>query len=678
MPNKDDEIIEIPEGTMVDLDGKVLDSLETRNKPAKDPGPPEPKKPKQEAKQPPPKSVKPPPPEEEDEEPVETMMMEAPEKTVIMDSARLPGARQQEIPPAKLICLFGNDKGRDFAITQKTTLVGRGLDCDVIVNDPSVSRKHFNIIYGPKGFKLIDLGSGNGTKVHGQRVREADLEDGEKIEMGTTMLQFVMDAAKTRILDEATIAAYSASLQKEQKMPAASKPQVPKPQAPKPLQTRGEKISQTFDAGEMVGQRKIAPVVFVIIGILLVAGIGYGVYYFVSSKKSEESPQTETAKQDEKARKKADAEEFYNKGMTFFKDRKWDEAIAEFKKAEDLFYDLDGLDEASKKAEKEKKAEESFKAGRANFEKNAFADAEKDFKNIPESSVYYVEMQEFLNKIKTSQFEERVKKARELFEAKKIKEVREEVQKLYDENPENQAVLELKKELEKTGAAFEIKKPAEKKETVSEKKETTVAYVKTTDFETETPKPKGGYQDAINYYKAGNFGRASALLKELANKTKNKKEKESYIQMAGTIEDFSSTYIKGKQSAKQYMYGKAVPDLMKALSLDKAINGYYQTELRTLLGEMYSYQAAKSFADKKYDEAASLARKALALIPNDDTAKNIEAKVSEKAKSLFEEAKAKNDREGAKNLLRQVVKIVPPSDPLYREAYKMLNELAGE
>lgn len=71
--------------------------------------------------------------------------------------------------------------------------IGRGTEADLRINDPGVSRKHarINVSENADGELLIsigDLGSTNGVIVNGQRVTHSPLEDGSRIEMGSTRM----------------------------------------------------------------------------------------------------------------------------------------------------------------------------------------------------------------------------------------------------------------------------------------------------------------------------------------------------------------------------------------------------------------------------------------------------------------------------------------------------------
>jgi hypothetical protein len=71
-------------------------------------------------------------------------------------------------------------------------VIGRGSDADLRINDPGISRRHAQIRVNPAGprmqIDIIDLGSTNGILVNGQRVQQAVLQEGSRIEIGSTRM----------------------------------------------------------------------------------------------------------------------------------------------------------------------------------------------------------------------------------------------------------------------------------------------------------------------------------------------------------------------------------------------------------------------------------------------------------------------------------------------------------
>lgn len=72
------------------------------------------------------------------------------------------------------------------------TVFGRGADVDVVIRDPSVSRRHFSIRINNESAFIIDLGSTNGTYLNEQRVVEAlKMFPGDQIKAGSVKIDFL-------------------------------------------------------------------------------------------------------------------------------------------------------------------------------------------------------------------------------------------------------------------------------------------------------------------------------------------------------------------------------------------------------------------------------------------------------------------------------------------------------
>jgi hypothetical protein len=80
--------------------------------------------------------------------------------------------------------------GVQHALRKGTTVVGRGSDADIRVTDSAASRQHLQLIWDGKAGIARDLGSTNGTKINGERFREASLSPDTVITIGQTALRF--------------------------------------------------------------------------------------------------------------------------------------------------------------------------------------------------------------------------------------------------------------------------------------------------------------------------------------------------------------------------------------------------------------------------------------------------------------------------------------------------------
>lgn len=84
--------------------------------------------------------------------------------------------------------------GRAVPVTGPVTVIGRGAEADIVVDDPGVSRRHAEVRVDGGRIRVVDLDSTNGTYVDGERVRTGDLTDGSRITVGRTRIVVRMGA----------------------------------------------------------------------------------------------------------------------------------------------------------------------------------------------------------------------------------------------------------------------------------------------------------------------------------------------------------------------------------------------------------------------------------------------------------------------------------------------------
>src|SRR3954470_3067188 len=90
----------------------------------------------------------------------------------------------------QLVIAEGKEAGREFVFDQASVLIGRTSECDVVLYDPGVSRKHARIFGEGAGYFVEDMGSSNGTKVNGSIVKKKQLADGDAIGLGPVVFNF--------------------------------------------------------------------------------------------------------------------------------------------------------------------------------------------------------------------------------------------------------------------------------------------------------------------------------------------------------------------------------------------------------------------------------------------------------------------------------------------------------
>ena len=94
-----------------------------------------------------------------------------------------------------LIVLSSNYFGKTFIIDKSSMVIGRLDDCDIILDDPLVSKKHSVIIFDKDNkFYIEDLGSKNATFLNGKKLKKrSHIIYGDRIIVGKTIMRFYLE-----------------------------------------------------------------------------------------------------------------------------------------------------------------------------------------------------------------------------------------------------------------------------------------------------------------------------------------------------------------------------------------------------------------------------------------------------------------------------------------------------
>jgi Protein of unknown function (DUF3662)/Inner membrane component of T3SS, cytoplasmic domain len=109
---------------------------------------------------------------------------------IYSSSARLrePLEQARSSQPARALLLVG---GRRMVVAPEGAVIGRSRDCDVVLDDAGISRRHAHIRPTAQGWAIEDLRSTNGVLLNGERLRGLrPLQVGDRIELGTTEIVF--------------------------------------------------------------------------------------------------------------------------------------------------------------------------------------------------------------------------------------------------------------------------------------------------------------------------------------------------------------------------------------------------------------------------------------------------------------------------------------------------------
>jgi hypothetical protein len=93
--------------------------------------------------------------------------------------------------PALVVRSGGGMTGQVFQPGEGTTLIGRSPECEIFLDDVTVSRRHAEVQRSDDTFTIRDLGSLNGTYVNRKRIESAVLEDDDEVQIGKYRLTFL-------------------------------------------------------------------------------------------------------------------------------------------------------------------------------------------------------------------------------------------------------------------------------------------------------------------------------------------------------------------------------------------------------------------------------------------------------------------------------------------------------
>ncbi len=93
--------------------------------------------------------------------------------------------------PALVVRSGGGMAGQTFQPEAGRTLIGRSPECEIFLDDVTVSRRHAELERVGDTFTIRDLGSLNGTYVNRRRIESAVLENDDEVQIGKYRLTFL-------------------------------------------------------------------------------------------------------------------------------------------------------------------------------------------------------------------------------------------------------------------------------------------------------------------------------------------------------------------------------------------------------------------------------------------------------------------------------------------------------
>ncbi|MEO5633989.1 FHA domain-containing protein [Gaiella sp.] len=120
------------------------------------------------------------------------MRESAGETTLSLGPDEIDGAAETPTGPALVVRSGGGRAGESFEAIGAHALIGRSPECDVFLDDVTVSRRHAELVGEGDTYVIRDLGSLNGTFVNKHRIESTVLEDDDEVQVGKYRMTFLL------------------------------------------------------------------------------------------------------------------------------------------------------------------------------------------------------------------------------------------------------------------------------------------------------------------------------------------------------------------------------------------------------------------------------------------------------------------------------------------------------
>ncbi len=104
----------------------------------------------------------------------------------------IPGRSGRNLKADRMVVIAGPGQGQEYVLAGQRAVIGRGEECEIAVNHPSVSRVHAEVRpIGDGRYEIVDLGSANGVRVNGVELPNSILDARDVVELGDVIMKFL-------------------------------------------------------------------------------------------------------------------------------------------------------------------------------------------------------------------------------------------------------------------------------------------------------------------------------------------------------------------------------------------------------------------------------------------------------------------------------------------------------
>lgn len=559
----------------------------------------------------------------------------------------------------------GNDEGREFVLQEGENGIGRGIDNDVILADVAVSRRHLTVVRRGDTLQMRDLGSGNGTQVNGKRLSTVVLAEGDRIEVGETVLVVRLPGGTPLPLDPEGVT-------DESNIAGTLPPPAPHvtPSDPFAMPNAPGYQPELTPSATSTAPRKQGglglpkPVLIGMIGgaALILAALGATVAILLVNAL--------TGGEAESAVTFADEGTPYAQGVAAYEARQWDQAEGAFREA----LQLSGSDQrANEYLQRTRAAREHavrVAEARAALSRGDSNTALTQASAVPDTSPLAEDARAVRTEAQAQQVQAHVTAARAALGRGDADAAQRELTLARNLDPASPAVRELSEALGAgMGSGDEEPEPEPEPEV---ERERSVAREPVERRGRSRPGASAGAAtaDIISAYLAGRFDQAEQLARAAARRASGA-EQRRLEQLATNIERFGGLY----QRIRAARFAPSVrSEMERAIALDGRIarSPHYRDQLRGRVVDSYLAEAERLRSSPV--QSCSKVRAALAVDGGNVRARRMSTQCETQARGMMREA-ANARGEQAQSIYRSVLLMVPGSSAVGREASGRLRAL---
>ncbi|PID38831.1 MAG: hypothetical protein CSB49_03575 [Proteobacteria bacterium] len=576
------------------------------------------------------------------------------------------GADEPEGPLPKLVVIGGNDRGKEFTLVDGDNGIGRSLDNAVVLADIAVSRKHTLICAEGGQFVVRDLGSGNGTLLNGNKVHTHQLADGDQIELGNTLLRFVLPQGA--LAEAATVVGHV-----DEMAPA------PKGAPNSPVDGgRGIKtvdIKQLPDEALPPARRQRRPLTRQ--QKLLVFG-GGGVFLLlilmlslkVMMKKKPPLPK-------KKANASAEAIKHFDLGLKYFRAQQWEKARQHYLRVFAVAPGFENAKTYAKRAASEMKAQDAIKAAKDALATKDYDRARHQLSKVPSKSVYASEARKLKQRTDDEQVAKLIAAAKALKDGDDPEGALAKVKQARRIAPTNQVVKTLYDELRSNTDPTSGKKVAIRTPTVRQPASTRRRPYRPRRATSggKTIRVSGSaVKKALVSYRNKEWREAYSALSSAAESMRGRRAR-TMKKLANAVKQVGVNYARGLRTQATNP-SAALNYYRKALKYDRQVpRRPHQATLKKHVYKVARIYATTAFSGGNYPGSYSAIKTAKAYGSLDSTLKRLIKRLEKKAMELFTKGYTLRTRspKAAQRMWQTVLRMVPPGSAAYQKAYKWLN-----